>query len=356
MREKNEIQKRSRDEKAYCFNLGAVEAERKKAWAFGVDVGNIGEADTMNLNEKKKTASEAWGDSLPTVISWCFFGWVLVSLYWAAVLNSMGAMITVLVLGGIGIFVHFGAYLLVGLPLYYLFWRRSPMIWNPMVGVPLGGVLGSLVGLFFVVWDGQLERDEWYAGVVTGLYGAVTGFAACLSARKRGKRIWVMGHRDLQAFVREREGGEVAEIDDRPEIVGGMEAWKRSTLLVLSVPMMGLFLGWMGSIVLGFEQAKLYRLFGLSFVFLGPHFLVWLMVGVVGYRAYWLKRRDLWSWETGIILGLGVGAVLGVLGWGVIGDWVWPLDGMGKWALMGGFYGLLTGVGAVTASRDLRNG
>jgi hypothetical protein len=127
------------------------------------------------------TPMDGWIRSLPRVLLLPFAVWGLLGVFFSS--GNFGSSV---VLAGyaavVGMLIHFLSYLVLGIPLYLVFWEKKSRIWEWPFGLPLGVALGTLTLLVFAVASSD-EPAAWVL-VLGGGYGGLTAIGACWS-RKR---------------------------------------------------------------------------------------------------------------------------------------------------------------------------
>lgn len=81
---------------------------------------------------------------------------------------------------GIATAVHFVAYLVTGPPIFLSVFRDGDSrVWMPVVGIPLGGILGALMASALVIhFNGLKSHLPWGFVAIGAGYGVVTAIAA----------------------------------------------------------------------------------------------------------------------------------------------------------------------------------
>lgn len=99
--------------------------------------------------------------SLP-YCGWLSFWWLAVGLY--------------------ALVVHLLSYVIIGIPFYFLCWGRCPLLWTPIIGIPLGIFFG-IVSFSNSLWvrAGMLPSETLFPSAfvlyIGGFYGLVTSWA-----------------------------------------------------------------------------------------------------------------------------------------------------------------------------------
>jgi len=130
---------------------------------------------------------EAWCRSVPCVILWPLVLYILGGL--PILSNGFGVLSVVGLAAGIGLTIHLMAYLVVGVPVYLLFWKSCPTLWTLKMGLLVGVILGgfTLVGLFLFLYGVIHESEMMMLFFVGGVYGVITAAAAIYSCRNHLK-------------------------------------------------------------------------------------------------------------------------------------------------------------------------
>lgn len=131
----------------------------------------------MKTKVQHRRPFKAWLATLPLALGIPAIAWTIIE--WKQ-LHSTGMW--ALVIFGIMMLVHLSAYLLTGLPIFLSLYRNanSP-IWTPVIGIPLGAVLGLTAYFLTFAALGSLRQSvllEPYFYLVGAGYGMATAIAA----------------------------------------------------------------------------------------------------------------------------------------------------------------------------------
>jgi hypothetical protein len=136
---------------------------------------------TANAIEALPSSFRAWAKS--AVISWLVLG-VLFSCF--ALIMSGGRIDPVnwMVILGMSSLIHIGAYSLIGVPFFAVFWPRSDScVWRIRLSLPIGAILGYFgMWLALSILDSRpvnlFDTDAAGGCLYGAAYGAVTAFVA----------------------------------------------------------------------------------------------------------------------------------------------------------------------------------
>ncbi|MFT6863075.1 MAG: hypothetical protein ACJAVK_001636 [Akkermansiaceae bacterium] len=139
----------------------------------------------MMSHPNEFSPSEGWVNSLSRVLLWPTCLYLLYGLL--AFFEDPDFLMFVALGAGVGVFIHFVAYLMIGLPLYLLFWRTGAELWTWKRGLLTGSGLGAFVLLAISLMGGGLPTSlgELMGGCfLGGGYGLITAGAAIVSRRE----------------------------------------------------------------------------------------------------------------------------------------------------------------------------